>query len=148
VVDVGAVVYYLDEFVFGIGAIVARERGCPILLEKQDYWNVLGVWFQGVRTTAEFETAMGLAATLTPLATQDKALQVFAGAVHLHGAKFVGAKLAGVIAAKVTAKGLAGFVPVLGPVVAAGVNWYIFDGINDAANAYFQSKAKVVCSVR
>lgn len=146
--DVGAVLYYLDELIYGTGAIVAREKGCPALLEKQDYWNILGAWFKGIRTTAEFDTAMSLAATLTPLVTREKALQYFANAVNVHGAKLVGAKLAGVIAAKLTAKGLAGFIPVLGPVAASGINWYIFSGVDDAANAYFQSKARFICSVR
>jgi hypothetical protein len=146
--DVGAVVYYLDELIYGTGAIVAREKGCPVLLEKQDYWNILGAWFKGIRTSAEFDAAMSLAATLTPLVTREKALQYFANAVSTHGAKLVGAKLAGVIAAKLTAKGLAGFLPVLGPVAAGGINWYIFSGVDDAANAYYQSKARVVCSVK
>lgn len=143
--DVGAVLYYLDELVYGTGAIVARQKRCPDLLEKQDYWNVLGAWFKGVRSTAEFDAALSLAATLTPMVTREKSLQLFAQAVHLHGAKFVGAKLSGVIAAKLAAKGFAGFVPVLGPIAAAGINWYIFSGVDAAANAYFESKARVVC---
>jgi len=143
--DVGAVVYFLDELIYGTGAIVSRQMSCPALLEKQDYWHVLGAWFQGVRSSAEFDTAMSLAATMTPLITREQAHRLFVNAVQLHGSKFVGVKLAGVIAAKMTAKGVAGFIPALGPIVAGGINWYIFSGIDDAANAYFQSKARLVC---
>jgi uncharacterized membrane protein len=143
--DAGVMVYYFDELIYGTGAIIAREKSCPNLLQKQDYWNVLGAWFKGVRSSAEFDAAMSLAGVLTPLVTSEKAAQVFSKAIQLHGAKLVGMKLAGVIAAKVTAKGIAGFVPVLGPIAAAGINWYILSGLDEAAIAYFESKARATC---
>ena len=145
VVDVGVMVYSFDELIYGTGAILARQKSCPDLLQKQDYWNVMGAWFKGIRSSAEFEAAMSLGAALTPLVSNEKALQLFSNAIQVHGAKLVGVKLAGVLAAKVTAKGLAGFVPFLGPVAAAGINWYILSGLDDAATAYYAAKAKAVC---
>jgi hypothetical protein len=88
---------------------------------------------------------MGLAAVLTTHVTHEQAAQLFAGAIQTHGAKFLGVKLSGILAAKFSAKGLAGIVPVLGPIVAAGINWYILSGINKAADAYYESKARIVC---
>jgi len=145
VVDAGVLVYSFDGLIYGTGAIAAREGNCPALIEKADYWQVLGTWFQGIRSSDEFTAAMGLASVLTPSTPREQALVAFTRALDLYGAKLVGVKLAGVVTAKSLAKALAGFVPVLGPVVAGGINWYILDGLRDAAQAYYQSKAQVFC---
>lgn len=145
VVDAGVLVYSFDGLIYGTGAIAARDSSCPALVEKADYWQVLGAWFKGIRNSDEFTTAMGLAAVLTPSMPREQALMAFTRALNLYGAKLVGVKLAGVVTAKSLAKAMAGFVPVLGPVVAGGINWFILDGLRDAAQAYYQSKAQVMC---
>lgn len=145
VVDAGVLVYSFDGLIYGTGAIAARESNCPALIDKADYWQVLGTWFKGIRNSDEFTTAMGLASVLTPSMPRDQALAAFTRALDLYGAKLVGVKLAGVVTAKSLAKAFAGFVPVLGPVVAGGINWFILDGLRDAAQAYYQSKAQAVC---
>lgn len=145
VVDAGVLVYSFDGLIYGTGAIVAREGECPALVARADYWQVLGTWFKGIRDTAEFNTAMGLATVLTPSTPRDQAVDLFSRAMNLYGAKFVGAKLAGVVTAKSVAKAMAGFVPLLGPVVAAGINWYILDGLRDATQAYYQTKVQAMC---
>lgn len=145
VVDAGVLVYSFDGLIHGTGAIAARESNCPALLDKADYWQVLGTWFKGIRSSDEFATAMGLTSVLTPSTPREQALVAFTRALDLYGAKLVGVKLAGVVTAKSLAKALAGFVPVLGPVVAGGINWFILDGVRDAAQAYYRSKAAVMC---
>lgn len=145
VVDAGVLVYSFDGLIYGTGAVAAREGACPALIEKADYWQVLGTWFKGIRNTSEFNAAMGLATVLTPSTSRDEAVQLFTRAIDLYGAKLVGAKLAGVVAGKSLAKAAAGFVPVIGPLVAGGINWYLLDGLRDAAQAYYQSKAQVLC---
>lgn len=145
VVDAGVMMYSFDGLIYGTGAIAAREANCPALVERVDYWQVLGTWFKGIRNSDEFNAAMGLAAVLTPSTSRDEALALFTRAVNLYGAKVVGVKLAGVVAAKSVAKAAAGFVPVLGPVVAGSINWFILDGLHDATRAYYRSKAQAVC---
>ncbi len=145
VVDVVVLVNSFDDLIYGTGAILARERACPNLVESADYRNVLGAWFKGIHTSGEFETAMSLGVAVTPLVTRETSAELFGQAIATHGAKFVGPKLAGVIGAKVATKAAAGFLFVLGPTVAAGINWFITSGIHDAATSYYETKARLVC---
>ena len=145
VADIIFVLDFLDEAIYGTGAILAREKGCPELIAKADYWNVLGLWFSNVKSTAEFDAILAIAPVATPFVTRDRAAELFLLAVKKHGTTLVGAKLAGLVAAKMTAKSLAGFVPILGPIVAGGINWYIFHGVNSATTLYYNNKARHIC---
>ncbi|WP_439549114.1 hypothetical protein [Falsiroseomonas sp.] len=138
----------IDEMIYGNGAIVARERACPRLLEEEDYL-LFFAWRGEHRAQVELtlrevygrkddlaSSVRGVTARLGPAAVMALEKKIEQKVTAKLGAKF---------AAKMIAKALVGFVPLLGPLSAVAINYWILDGIHVDSIAYFGAKARVVC---
>jgi hypothetical protein len=146
-VDAGILLYQLDELVYGSGALIARARRCESLVEKGDYRRVLWSAVKGVNATEVRTAAMLALGTKTPFLSDGQTDAVFTGAINSHIGEFFGAKLVGLVAGKILTKKLFGIIPIIGPVAAMSINWYIVHRVNDAAVVYFDEKATVACRI-
>lgn len=145
-VDAAVIADNVDRTIYGQGAIAAREHHCPALIGNGDFSSALGVWYRGIRSSAELEAALGLAALIAPrAATSEEAAMAFVTAVKAHGIPVIGKTVSSLLVGKLGIKALTGIMPVVGPLISGGINWYIFDGLNDAAMSYYQQKANQVC---
>ncbi|MFC4068340.1 hypothetical protein [Actinoplanes subglobosus] len=165
--DIAFVVNRLGVASHGAGAILGYRAGRGDVLGEDDmaavvlYWVGAGDFTAAMKQAALGRTVAGFMPLVAgnPVAVNAGVHTMMGSLGYLAGQKIsakagaktggkLGAKVAGKIAAKLTAKmsgkALAGFVPILGAVVAGGVNAWIVDGILDAAKEYYADKLKIL----
>jgi hypothetical protein len=135
---------------YGIGAILGNNNGYGNILEKEDFAIVLARWSgdESVSNSMIAKAAADLAGKSggkigAKIGTKKLAsvLALSSGAIvgNKIGGK-VGAKIGSKIGAKIGGKLTAGFVPLLGAAVGAGINLYFIHGIASAAEEWYEIK--------
>lgn len=159
--DVGFVLNRMGVASYGVGAIRGYDEGLGNILEDTDFAAVLTYWsgdedfreaMKG-KASASMTTKLGLklgskvfAAGAAPHLTA----YMLSSSGYLVGRKFMGkaaAKAAAKFAAKFGGKALAGWVPILGPVVGGGVNLWLLSSIIDSAQEFYDDKIALVQSI-
>ncbi|WP_158319441.1 hypothetical protein [Actinoplanes xinjiangensis] len=167
VADVAFVVNRLGVAGHGAGAILGYQAGRGDILGADDmaaivlYWVGADDFTAAMKQAALGRTVAGFMPLVAgnPVAVNSGVHTMMGGLGYLAGQKVgskagakaggkLGAKVAGQLAAKLSAKlsgkVLSGFVPILGAVVAGGVNAWIVDGILDAAKDYYTDKLGIL----
>lgn len=140
----------IDDLVLGNGAIIERETGCEGLLQDDDFNLYLG-WSTDGRTEVEAAFTAALKAYQALDAANEVSSVVFArtytryATVSRKYSEKVFAKIGAKVAGKAVVKGFAGFVPLLGPVSAAAINYFIMNDLDKSSRRYFYYKASVFC---
>ncbi len=156
--DVAFVLNRMGVASYGVGAILGHQAGCGNLLEKADFPAVLSYWagdedFKEAMTgkaSASLSSKVGLklsSKVLGTAAAPQITAQMLSSSGYLVGQKFAGkaaAKAAAKFGAKFGGKALAGWVPILGPVVGGGVNLWLLSSIIDAAEDFYGDKIKLI----
>ncbi len=138
----------IDDIVYGVGAIKARELSCSGLVEEEDYdlffaWEggepqeIMAAFREMVSTKSDVEELSDhmerrFAARVAPLVK--KKIQ-----------KKLISKLGSKILIKVFSKALLGFIPVVGASAAGIINYIILDDLFEDSQQYFEEKSKIVC---
>lgn len=130
---------------YAIGSVKGVEAGRGNILEDHDFERVLGIWSGHLdpdSMTAEPEPKE--ARTHLDEAGAKLLGQVGLKTVGLSVGRRIGTQLAWRVGSKIGAqvggKALAGFVPLLGAAVGAGVNYTLINGLCDAAERYYDWK--------
>lgn len=142
--DIVALFKLMCDTSYGIGSISSNQKNIGINgIDEFDFITILTRW------GGDYDAinAMNIA-----VAGAKSAGAVVGGQIATHAAvallpkpiiKILVKIIAKKIGLKFAGKGLAGFIPFLGPTVSAGINWWIFDGMMNEAKKYYQAKVTV-----
>lgn len=150
-VDTAVVVDKSESLALGMGAIYAREKNCPQLVHANDYQFIQALWLGAItdpQLRAAFlhaKQAQRLAHTGTAAARQLAVQHMIRAVEEKVGLKIFG-KLFAKIGLKVLVKKLVGFVPILGGLLAIGINkWWFMDPISESSSTFYKLKAEFSC---
>lgn len=139
--DIAGLFKILCDTSYGIGSIIFHENNISQdALTELDFLAILAYWGGNQETIDTFDVAVS-SASVAGVAIGSQVAQHLAisylpqPAVALLGkiiTKKIGLKFAG--------KGLAGFIPFLGPAISAGINLWLFTSITDEAKIYYEKK--------
>lgn len=146
---------------YGVGAILGHQEFGENILEEEDFSLTLAYWaddedvMQAMagKGAADLSAKVGtkIASKLIPKSTAKILTKtMISSSTHLAASKLgakIAAKPAAKFASKFVAKGIGGFVPFVGAAVGAGVNLWLLNGIQDAAEAFYRDKIKLAESL-
>jgi len=154
-IDTFFVWWSMKTTIMGNGAIIAMKYDCPYLLQPEDYNLVLGVWSDSTNINEiatfyeSFEDGYFIGNNVARLVTATETRQATKFAMKKLGAKVMdktAGKIVGKYTIKVVSKKVGGFAPAVGPILAGGINRFMFAGpTNRSAERYFEMKASVMC---
>ncbi len=148
VLDTMYVYSALDDIIYGVGAIKARQMGCQSLVETEDY-DLFFAWQggQASEVMGAFTDVVNRKSDLAERASraEQRMAQRVAPLVKDKLRKKLVSKLGAKLATKVAAKAALGMVPVVGGVAAGVINYVILGDIFDDAGKYFAQKARIAC---
>lgn len=155
--DVAFVLNRMGTASYGIGAIKGYGHFGENILEEEDFSLILAYWandedvMQAMagKGAADLSTKVGAklgGKVLGKNAAKILTKTMVSSSMHLAAGKLgakIAAKPAAKFASKFVAKGIGGFIPVLGAVVGGGVNLWLLNGIQDAAEAFYDDKIRL-----
>ncbi|MBA4768570.1 MAG: hypothetical protein H2049_13190 [Porphyrobacter sp.] len=159
--DVAFVLNRMGTASYGVGAIVGHQACADNILEEEDFSLILAYWaddedvMQAMKGKAGADLSAKVSAKLAGKVLGKSSVKILtktmiSSATYLATQKVGGkllAKPAAKFAAKFAAKGAAGFVPFLGAVVGGGVNLWLLNGIQDAAEEFYKDKITLADSL-
>jgi len=145
VADLTMVGYYLDQFIYGSGAIMAREYGCPDLMGRSDYWNILSSGLNDIESPLGLDRLYELSNRAQSSIEQMINMKFISVIMKRYGSSQMGSELTWLAFAKLFLQGIFGIFPWMGGAVASGLNWYIFRNLNKIVIRYYKAKAMIYC---
>ncbi len=140
--DVAWLINRMDECCYGVGAIIGKESGIENVLEKQDLANILALWGDHItvhqldRVANESMSASSAGSTSTPPLGMLAAASLGVMGSGTLTAPLV-SKVAAKLGAKITLKAAAGWIPLVGAGVSAGINVWLVSSVSNAAEKYY-----------
>lgn len=135
---------------YGIGAIRSFDESYGNILEEEDFANVLAMWAGHEEITSMMGSKGAL--DIAMKVGGKVGMKVIGKTIATSGTVLVGKKLGGKVGAKVAAKiagkiagkAGAGFIPLLGPVIGGGINFWFISSVSSSAEEYYDFKLSVI----
>lgn len=145
VADLMMVVYYSEDFIYGSGAIMAREYNCPDLLRHSDYWVILSSGLSDLESPLGLDRIHVLSERFINYADRVMNIKLISFIVKRYSSSQVGSDLTWLAFAKLILQGVFGIVPWVGGALTSGLNWYVFRSLNKIVVRYYRAKAALDC---
>jgi hypothetical protein len=155
--DVAFVLNRMGTAAYGIGAILGHQKFEDNILEGEDFALILAFWaddeavVQALTNPNIADLAANVGAALAgPFTSRDAAKCItkalIAASPRLAADQLsatIAAKPAANFASKFVARGIGGFVPFVGAAVGAGLNLWLLNDIQEAAETFYGHKIKL-----
>jgi hypothetical protein len=146
-IDTIMVIETSKDLALGNGTIIAKQYSCPTLVTEEDYEIIQAMWVETL-PVSELQAAYNMKHLSMSANPHDRYLAL--KLVKKNLAKKVGFKVAmkifGKYTVKVIMKKFAGFIPLVGGIVAVTINRSMFfSPIDENSKIYFKIKAEAMC---
>lgn len=146
--DIVALFKLMCDTSYGIGSISSNQKNIGINgIDEFDFVTILTRWGGDYDAINAMNIAVAGAKSAGAVVGGQIASHIAVALLPKPIIKILVKIIAKKIGLKFAGKGLAGFIPFLGPTVSAGINWWIFDSMMDEAKKYYQAKAVAVLPV-
>ena len=155
--DIAFVLNRMGTASYGVGAIIGYDNDYGNIMEEDDFELILAYWandreiIEAMKGKVAADLSAKIAAKFSTKLLGKEAAKVLTQTMLSSVAQLAAKKATGKMlskpavkfASKFAAKGLGGFVPILGAAVGGGINLWLLNGIQDAAEEFYVDKVNL-----